>query len=325
MNPLINNHSVTQNLTASTAIGTPLLSQSTSYNLYYDQKVGVKTGFLSKTQIKSLHHVRVVNELLANIIKFREQNTKYQTGKLLKSFAFYLNLKSLTTSGIIKNITRPTPEMLKICNCSARTFATRVGDIILSGFALKNSKNLVLTSVNKLMEQYECFVTEWSEVFIPEGMHLHNVLEAHLLKLQQRKQEKQFNRNITKVKEVYDYIQMNLPRSKNLRETILQEQIKIFKYGHNDEFYTTVITKYNADNQIKARTIRDLFNLKSYKSVAYLKKRLVKKGLIEIEKRKIESDIRGRKKRCYVSYEQNSKTTTWHLCDKLSVSPALYR
>lgn len=325
MNPLINNHSITQNLTASTAIGTPLLSQSTTYNLYYGQKFGVKTGFSPKMQIKSLHHVRVVNELLANIIKVRELSTKYQTGKLLKSFAFYLNLKSLTTSGVVKNITRPTPEMLKICNCSARTFATRVGDIILQGFALKNSKNLILSSVNKLMEQYECFITEWSEVFVPEGMHLHNVLEAHLLKIQQRKQEKQFTQNIKKVKEVYEYIQMNLPRSKNLRETILQEQIKIFQNGNKDQFYTTVITKYNADNQIKARTILKLFNLKSYKSVAYLKKRLAKKGLISIEKRKVESQIRARKKQCYVSYEQNSKTTTWHLCDKLSVSPELYR
>lgn len=272
------------------------------------------------------HVIRVNNELLANIVKIRETINTYQTGRLLKIYAFYLNLKTLTTSGVIKNITKPSPELLKLCKCSPRTFATRVGELVNEGFAIKNAKNLVLTSQRTLMELYECSINEYSAINVPEGAELTSVLEAHLIRLQQVKQEVQFERNIKKVPEVFEYLKKNLPHTNNLRETILEAQQNIFKHGNNNQEFTSIVNKYNADNNVQARTLRKLFEYKSYKSVAYLKKRLSKNGLIEVVKRKITSEVRSRKeKQYYVSYQQNEKQTTWHLCDKISIVPTLYK
>jgi hypothetical protein len=82
-----------------------------------------------------------------------------------------------------------------------------------------------------------------------------------------------------------------------------------------------IIHSLNADVQRSVPKLRRDFNLKSNKSVAYLKKQLVERGFAEVTRRIMKSAQRMRKKRTeyHTGWDKIAKKSMWQLPDSITL------
>ncbi len=270
--------------------------------------------------------IAVNNELLANIIQIRELRNKYITNQVLKTVSVYLIFKALTTSGVIQDYNKQMEMLAQQCNCSVSTLYNEINNLIGYGLCKRYDGSLILTSNENLYEYYEVTDRTYSVIEYDCSKHkLYMLLQARLLRLAQIKQEEQFERNISKVAEYKEYLK-SITTHQDIRKGVHALQILAFKNGNPE---ADNINMFNADNQLRANSIRKLFKLKSHRSVAYLKKLIVKHGLGTVRERIVTTDQNPKQARACKSKKQHDKFNQdigkcrWILPDEIELCAAI--
>lgn len=267
--------------------------------------------------------VKVHVDLLVNIVQFRTQNKHYQTNKLIKNLSFFYVLKSLTTSGIIKDYAKRLPELTTLLNCVNSTFYAHLKACKKMGLIAVNKGALILAGYSAVGECFDQLSTPLITIkYNPTKDKFHHLLEAAYIATLQKKQSDQFHAKVNRSPELVELYETTISivkGSKKFAEPLHKYQVHAFIHGHKNYYE---LMAYNPDFQLSARKLRQEFNFKSNKSVAYLKKKLAAKGLLTVEKREYTSKVKSRLKHAYVTYNNKKQQTVWKLPDALVIAPS---
>ncbi len=297
----------------------PISGYDGLHNLYYCSIEG--------TQLAQLQ-VKVHLNLLANIVETRHENnnfvkkrTGYRVNKAIKVYAAFYVLKSLTTSGVIQDYAKALPVLTKALGCVNSTFYARLKALKALGLVAVNKGSLILAGYSRVGEVLETLPDRMITVnYDPAKDKFYQLLELAYLGKLQKDQETGFYQRVQNTPELAELYAANLPivsTDKNIAPALSRYQVHCFIQGH-PEYYA--LMALNPDFNSTARKLRKDFNFKSYKSVAYLKKKLAAKGLLVIEKRKYTSQVRSRVKTAYVSFNAEKNQTVWHRTDALIIA-----
>lgn len=288
--------------------------------------------------------IKVYNELITNIIKIRNErgnySTKgliYRTNRVLKPISIYFLLKSVTTSGVIKDYTHQFGWLLDFLGISKPTFYSYLKQLESLQLVKRNKGALILSSYSQMCETFELSeVSNISYILYQEGVgqEFYKLLEGSIISNKNKYVKQQVNTKIERIKEFAQYLREtgghHSNKNDSLADQLLNRQIADFKNNSQTE----EIEYINPDYQISARKIREIFGFKSNRSVAYLKKKLIKANIAQVYIRKFISPGRARKtsyidkygniKRPYVGYLDECKATFWRLPDMFVFSPEIY-
>jgi len=291
----------------------PLVNSAFQQSIIYSR--------LTKNSNSSSYKVKVYNELVTKIVQNRKLCKVYQTNRLIRPISSYFALKSTITSGVIQNYSRQSPALSQFLGITRATFFKQIKILETLGLAKRfPSGALVLTPYKKMMEIFD-FVSEETTIlnYTPGQHKLYMVLEGLPIQQKIKDQERALTNRIDSAPGVKEYLEKTI--SNFNRETLLAQQILNFINNTPDDLQDF----FNADNQLKARTIFGMFQFKSYRSVSYLKKKLKKAGICDVEKdRRYVSEARGRSKKRYIAYLDELKATMLYLPDKFIFSHEIY-
>jgi len=267
--------------------------------------------------------IKVYNELVTNIVKDRQLRKKYCTNRLIRPIASYFALKSTISSGVIQNYSKQSVSLSEFLGITRATFFKHIK--ILESLKLVKrfpSGALVLSSYAKMIEVFDLVSDSVTIVNYTPGQKLYMILEALPIRNKIEEQKDAIYKRINGAKEVKDHYDNFLKVDKgNYQEAILKRQIHNFIHNTPDDLYSWL----NADTQLRARSIFKMFGFKSYRSVAYLKRKLEKANICTIEReRKYISEARGRDKKRYVAYLKEIKATLLFLPDKFSFANEIF-
>lgn len=275
---------------------------------------------ITSVMLNSQHPVKVHANLLSNIIQKRDRRKKYCTNRTIRPLAFYYILKSLTTSGIIKEYARHLDDLTKVLNCTVSTFYAHLAECKKMGLVAVNRKSLILAGYARVGECLDSISGDFVTIrYNPGKDKFYQLMEAAYIVTLQRHQEEHFNAKVERSPELQTLFRSTLSMvtgSKSFAKPLHNYQIHTFIHGHQHYFE---LMAYNPDFQLSARLLRKYFNFKSNKSVAYLKKKLVAKEIITVEKREYTSKVRSRLKHARVTFNNEKKQTTWKLPDAILV------
>lgn len=279
-------------------------------------------NIISKIMISRPFPVKVHSNLLSNIVQKRTKANKYHTNKLTKRLAFFYTLKSLTTSGLIREYAKHLPELTTILNCANSTFYGYLKACKKMGLIAVNNGTLVLAGYSAVAEYFESFTGDFVTItYDPNKDKLHHLMQAAYIATLQKKQEVQFEAKVNRSPELMQLYETEISiltdDKRNLAQALHTKQKHAFIEGHKHYFE---LMAYNPDFNLSARLLRKEFNFKSNKSVAYLKKTLAAKGLITVEKREYTSKVRSRLKHAFIKYNPEKNQTTWKLPDAITVA-----
>lgn len=271
--------------------------------------------------------VKIYNELVTNIVKSRKLQNRYQTADLIKPIGDYFILKASTTSGIIPNYAKNLSSVLELLNISKATFYARLKVLEAANLVRRSGGSLIFSSYQFLIQAYE--ITEVSNITVinyqPKKHKFYELLNASVLYVKSHEIQESIDRKINKVAEFKELIQQRKKQSdsKDLRDSDFLLKLQIENFVNATQTEETELI--NPDHNVTARYIRKQFNFKSYKSVAYLKKKLQKDGLISVNKRWYTSEGRARKTKQYCAYLNECKATLWRLPDEIIFSGGLFQ
>lgn len=268
--------------------------------------------------------VKIYNELITNIVKNRKVRNRYQTNRIFKPICTYFILKSLTTSGVIRDYcSLPILDVLQI---GKTTFYKHLRELESLHLVKRTGESLQLASYEKMIEIFDLLrgSTNITVINYQTKYKFYQLVEGSILFNSQKEQRRVVESKINAVPELVEWYKCNLSvtkQQKYFQKALLEKQI--FEFRDKKET-SEEINFVNADVQLTARNIRKRYGFKSYKSVAFLKARLQKNKIVKIEKRSVMSTDRARKKQQYVEYNHEARATIWRLPDKIDFAPGLY-
>ena len=295
---------------------TPSISgPSEGHNKYY-----VNLNNSLSAQKNAFVNVKVHVNLLANIVQKRQKAKKYQVNRVIKHLAAFYLLKSLTTSGVIKDYARELPALTKYLNCVNSTFYAHLKALKRMGLVSVSEGRLNLAGYSRVGDYFDEVSTGMLTIkYDPTQDKFYQLMQAAYIATLQQRWESCFNSKIQGNPELIAFYESTLPIVKGsgaIALALRSYQVHAFIKGH-PQYYA--IMAYNPDFNCTARKLRQHFNFKSNKSVAYLKKMLAARGLLTIEQREYTSQVRSRLKHAYIKFNASKNQTVWKQPDALTV------
>ncbi len=276
--------------------------------------------------------VKVHRSVIFAILKHREKINKYQTNREIKKIALFYILKSLSTSGIIKDYAKRLTDISSSTGLSQGTFYTHLNGLIKLGLVEKNANNLILSSFKSLLELYDVQDDELPIIikFNPNTHKFLHLLEFATIADNMYRQTLVIKKKLEKSPYTLEILQQ-YAKQQTTAKTLAVAQKHAFVNG-SDELNTLFFINPNITITWK-RLFRE-FNFKSYKSVAYLKKKLQRNKIVTIDKNGFFTSKVGAKTKAYndeldktvttCRYNKKLNKTQKQFADNWNLSPNLY-
>lgn len=262
-------------------------------------------------------------DLLKDIIQSRQQVQVYQTNRTIKLVSAYYVLKSLTTSGVIKDYHLNSDKLCAYLNCTLPTLYKTIKGCEKNGYLKRVGRNLVLNSYSGFSETFDFVFTKMVKVkYNYQTTKFHHCLESVYLQVREIERANVFESKFKALPElIEDLHRVISPDNKgNYRKSLQEIQLQAFKYGH-EKF--SGIFALNPFTTVNRRTLRKMFNFKSDRSVAYLKTKLQKCNLVRVKPQRILSQNQQRVKHLYIDWDAKTKQTIWVQPDAWKYAPIL--
>lgn len=258
------------------------------------------------------------------LVKDRVVRNKYQTNRTVKFYGFFCVLKSLTTSGILKNYPAQIDYLCKMVKKGRSSFYSYMKACIELGLIEKAGDNLKLANWDMLFERFNLQEKRFSEFTYDEDNPIQTP-EYYLVSSEIKENQYYQARNV--LSQICQNPQLKaVLNAKAVDFSVIEKlqriQIKSFVNGcgGSEATYGT-IHSLNADLQRSVPRLRRAFGLKSNRSVGYLKSQLKLRGFAMVSERVLSSKERMRKDRqCYYTgWDKEAKESTWHLPDEICI------
>jgi len=286
------------------------------------------------------HYIPVLTGAPEALVAQRELRTKYETNRAIKTWSIFFLLKSLTTSGLIKNYAGQAHELAEFCQCNKKTLIRRIEELQKLGLLKFNGTNILLSSYIKAASILGINYNRLFRITYNPHEYKGNQIFQHLLRVEEirNNQQKQLGAlilNLEKNPLVTEQLMPLLAKqgcklyrirtdAKYLQEQLLKLQQTAFIEGSD---FLTEIQRFRADVNRSVNGFKKQHHYKSSQSVSYLKKILQKQKLIDVVKKCIYSKERTR---LYVPASDGSrkdgykwlprlKKTAWFLTDQITV------
>jgi len=247
-----------------------------------------------------------------------------------RAMAVYLKIKQLYDSGKIENYRSVLPALAMECCMSVRTLETRLADLALAKFIEYKNGTLHICKWEKIWTHFNIEFKNkryWYYDASKFNHRLEYVLKALSVKEKKRHCKSTMLRKITKLPELAYELRLILGLSCKADinpSDIIAGQLREFRKGGFSEDESFFINLLNPDTNLSVRYLQKYwgYGKKSKSGPSYMKKVLLKLGLISVTKREsIPSEIRARKAvPGTVFYSRNEKKTKLQLCDDIGFS-----
>jgi hypothetical protein len=209
--------------------------------------------------------------------------------KLLKTVSAFLVLKAEINTSILLDYPGKIKHLARWCQCSQRTFYTRMKEMMKMGWIKLSGYNMELTSYKKFYESIGC---ESSSQFFYYKKHIvkaEYILRTLAIQENFNRQEGAMRRKIEKEYQGSGPSVNYKAVKAAAKHRLVSDFIHTKDYRKHDHF------RYNPDVAIGQERMASIFGLKSASSGFYWQKVLTLEKLIAVTKREVESDCRCRK------------------------------
>ncbi|MCU0442912.1 MAG: hypothetical protein MUE96_10985 [Bacteroidia bacterium] len=254
----------------------------------------------------------------------RQLRNTYQTNRSIKYYGFYCALKSLTSSGLIKDYAEQIELLCEVAKKSRSSFYTYLNECIKLNLIQKNNDHLRLTCWDNLIERFNLkdkVFTEYTYDTEQKGQTPEYYLASAEIQENQQYQASNVLKQIRQnphIKSILNEKETNV----NTVEKLQWLQMKTFVNGcGGSEAIYSVLHSLNADIHRSVPKLRKAFNLKSNRSVGYLKGQLEERGFAVIKGRLLKSPERMRKSRVFyhTGWDKTTLESTWQLPDSITI------
>jgi hypothetical protein len=283
-------------------------------------------------------HVPVIIGAEEELVQKRELRNTYHTNRDIKSWACWFLLKALTKSGKIQQWTKQEEHLLHYTQMNLKTFYTRLHEMTTLQLITIEDSDIHLISYEKAAELLD--ITYYGTKLVeydPEKQKGKQVFQ-YLIRGEEFKaaKERQFDGmhfkldknpplkntlHVLLVKAGADDQRLYKDRH-YFQERLLNLQQQLFKEGSDIQ---DQVFERRADINRSVASIQKAHSYKAKQSVCYIKHRMLELGLIIIEKKRVESNVRARiiirdgdTRRDGYKYNTRTKKTIWFLCDQIS-------
>jgi hypothetical protein len=276
--------------------------------------------------------------------------------RFLRHIAIWIILKNMTTSGVIKKYRDQLPDLARACKMSETTMQRYVYWLQDEGLVTIHNRNLVLKDYKFLQKKYGINIKEREQTIfydVNDNKKLSEILiSVALLHKQSDRMQVYWNKvtqNQDMYKLLYDLLvqfgadSSRLQNPEYFRECHLELQCQTYqeeKPGQPAFNFIHNMLKANPDLNCKASTYGRQMGYAVFETAnpvtkkdesrcmcfGHLKKRLMKKGLIDITVDHIESEVISRKdERVYHHrYNRKSGKTVWFRPDQIAINKAVF-
>lgn len=287
-------------------------------------------------------HIKILTGCAAELVADRRLVNAYQTNRTIKTWSHYFLLKHLTSSGILKNWTKQKADLLQFTKMNENCFRTRLREMVALKLCTvhKNSRDITLTSYQNAAEIlgiiYQGTHTIEYKTSTNANQFFQYLLRGEDIRQNQQEQLKELMRKVNKnpllrdqlnilLQQQFGASQKQLKQRSFFQEKLLQLQIDAFKHGST---LYAVIHSLRADINRSVKGMQQAHNCKSASTISYAKKVMQKYGLLNVEKKTVDSkaDVRSRLKlpdgKDGYKWFKHKNTTAWVLCDQLTFTYA---
>lgn len=268
--------------------------------------------------------LKILEGLSRMIVSDRHLRASYKTNRAVKYYGFYCILKSMTTSGLVRDYVNQLTHICEITKRSRSTFYSYLNECIKLGLIEKVGDNLRLTSWDTLVERFALRERKFTE-FNYDTTRKDQTPEYFLISAEisenQQYQVKSVMLRIGQNPQIKHFITKEQSPAETVK-SLQNMQVQTFFDGcGGSEIMYSIIHSFNADTQRTVPKLRKAFNLKSNRSVAYLKRQLSERGFAEVTQRFLKSSVRMRKdKNIYCTgWDRKLGQSTWHLPDMITL------
>jgi len=257
------------------------------------------------------------------LIQDREMNTRYQTNKKLKYVSAFYVLKSLSSSGVLKDYYKNAHKICLYLNCSLPTMYKILRYCENAGWLSRVGGNIALTSYENFIESFDIICTRFTKIKYDCTKHkFPYLMESAYLQLAEQKRAQTFESKFKAIPELVESLKDLVPPDNSgcYRKALQQIQIQTFIKGHAKKesiFYFNPFTTCNS------KTLRSMFNFKSEQSVAYLKTKLQRNNVASVHECKVYSQERIHVKHLFIQWNEKKQQTIWIQPDRLEYAPIL--
>lgn len=289
-------------------------------------------------QKNNIHNVPIINGCSVILVQKRSLRKVYSTNREIKLWATYFLLKAISTSGHIHHWIKQWEELSHYLQCNEGTFRTRLAELkrlklldIIPGHTIRLCSYQKAASVLGIEYNGTTSVTYNQDI---KGSNIFSyIICADEIVNNQQAQLNALVKSIDKNPLLYDCIEfqliqrgcnpLRLRRDSNyFQKELLMLQLISFSEGSP---IMDLLLQRRADINRGVNRLALDYGFKSIRSVIYLKRRLIKLGIIEVEKIKVVSPERSRRyipadgdrRKDGYMYLRSSKETMWQLCDQV--------
>jgi len=259
------------------------------------------------------------------LVRQREQRSVYQTNRAVKVYGFFSLLKTITSTGIIKNYHQQITDISQLTKRSTSSVYAYIGHCKKLGLLTTEGRNIQLTGWKAIINKHdECVYTPiYTTLQYDPANELQTaeyMIYAAEIAENQQKQTKAVIKSIGNNLLLAEALNVKQTTTKKDVETLQRLQVLTFVSGKTDPDYE-LIHSLNADVQRTAKTLRKAYGMKSRRTVKYLKKQLIKRGIAKVEKRLLQSPdcSRVNKSTYYTGYNPANKNTFWKRPDSINL------
>lgn len=267
--------------------------------------------------------VPVHQDLLKQFCQSRELNTRYQTNKLIKLVSAYYVLKSLSSSGILKDYARNMYTLCSHLNCTEPTLRRILKGCQKLGYLRVTAGSIRLISFAEFTQLFDSTTSSMVRIRYNCQVHkFHSLVETVYMQLQEQERARVFEKRLQALPELLRELKglVIADNKGNYRKSLELIQLQAFKYGHEKKEAIFALNPFTTCN---SKTLRKMFNFKSEQSVAYLKAKLQAQKLARISAQRVLSQERQRLSNRYMDWDQRTQQTIWVQPDRWEYAPIL--
>lgn len=271
--------------------------------------------------------LKIPRYLSSHLVNKRELRNVYETNRMIKVYGFFAVLKTFTSSGLIKNYHNQI-EVIGQLTKKSRSSVYNYLNFCKKLQLIKMQGNVIVLSswenATKIIDE-DIFCDLYTEL----NYDVKNGLQTpeYLIYAAEIKENQDAQTNAV-IREVGN----NLPLAQLLAvdrqvtpehvQKLANLQVFTFVNGKSENDYL-LIHSVRADVQRTAKSIRKAYNMKSRRSVKYLKRQLVRRGIATVFTRCHTSECRNRiSSMMYSGYFKEVASTFWKQPDLITLKVA---
>jgi len=244
------------------------------------------------------HRIVVPRHLPTLIANKRETRNKYMTNRLFKCLETLLFLKTQSPSGKLSTVNFKSyhsfvAHLADVCQLAVNTMYDRLDMMKTEGFiTVSGSGSIYLVGWEKLFESLNSRRKDESyTIELKEGMpKLEHILKVLAISENKAYQRYRFEKQVRHNPQVSGLVKRLFPEmdGEKLRQMIVRAQVDSFISGGSENYdaYHTL----RADDNASIEGLGKRFGYNNLRAFSYIKQLLKRLGLIQAERRVLESD-----------------------------------